>query len=201
VRALEELTKTNQNNNPERIKTMSRINPINQENANPKALEIVTAVKKALGIVPNMVATMAQSPAVATAYVGFSHALSQGSLSARSRERLALVVAEENSCDYCLAAHTFLAGKAGLGEQEILDNRRGASDEPKVAAALAFARKLVRNRGQVGDADVAALREHGFTEGEVAEIIANVALYVFTNYFNIAAGVEIDFPKAPALTA
>jgi uncharacterized peroxidase-related enzyme len=148
-----------------------------------------------------MVATMAQSPAVATAYVGFSHALSQGSLSARSRERLALVVAEENSCDYCLAAHTFLAGKAGLGEQEILDNRRGASDEPKVAAALAFARKLVRNRGQVGDADVAALREHGFTEGEVAEIIANVALNVFTNYFNIAAGVEIDFPKAPALTA
>jgi uncharacterized peroxidase-related enzyme len=180
---------------------MSRINPINQENANPKALEIVAAVKKALGIVPNMVATMAQSPAVANAYVGFSHALSQGSLSAKSRERLALVVAEENACDYCLAAHTFLGGKAGLSEKEILDNRRGTSDEPKVAAALAFARKLVKSRGQVSDADVAVLREHGFTEGEVAEIIANVVLNIFTNYFNIAAGVEVDFPKAPALTA
>ena len=179
---------------------MSRLNPINQENANPQALEIVAAVKKALGIVPNMVATMAQSPAVANAYVGFSHALSQGSLSAKSRERLALVVAEENACDYCLAAHTFLGGKAGLSEQEILDNRRGASGEPKVAAALTFARKLVRSRGQVGDADVAALREHGFTEGEIAEIIANVVLNIFTNYFNIAAGVEVDFPKAPALT-
>jgi uncharacterized peroxidase-related enzyme len=180
---------------------MSRINPINQENANPNALEIVTAVKKALGIVPNMVATMAQSPAVASAWVGFNHALAQGSLSAQSRERIALVVAEENSCSYCLAAHTFLGGKAGLSEQEILDNRRGASDEPKVAAALAFARKLVRNRGQVTDSDVAALREHGFTDEEIAEIIANVALNIFTNYFNVAADVEIDFPLAPALTA
>ena len=180
---------------------MSWINPINQENANPKALEIVAAVKKALGIVPNMGATMAQSPAVANAYVGFSHALSQGSLSAKSRERLALVVAEENACDYCLAAHTFLGGKAGLSEQEILDNRRGTSDEPKVAAALAFARKLVQDRGQVTDADVVALREHGFTDGEIAEIIANVVLNIFTNYFNIAVGTEIDFPLAPALSA
>jgi uncharacterized peroxidase-related enzyme len=180
---------------------MSRINPINQENANPKALEILTAVNKALGIVPNMVATMAQSPAVANAWVGFNQALSQGSLSAKSRERLALVVAEENSCDYCLAAHTFLGGKAGLSAQEILDNRRGASDEPKVAAALAFARKLVQNRGQVSDADVAAVRQAGFTDGEIAEIIANVVLNIFTNYFNIAAGTEIDFPKAPALKA
>jgi uncharacterized peroxidase-related enzyme len=180
---------------------MSRLNPINQENASPKALEIVTAVKTALGIVPNMVATMAQSPAVASAWVGFNQALAQGTLSAKSRERLALVVAEENACDYCLAAHTFLGGKAGLSTQEILDNRRGTSDEPKVAAALAFARKLVRSRGQVNDADVTVLREHGFTEGEIAEIIANVALNVFTNYFNVAAGTEIDFPKAPALTA
>jgi uncharacterized peroxidase-related enzyme len=178
---------------------MSRINPVNPENANPKALEILTAVHQALGIVPNMVSTMAQSPAVASAYVGFSHALSQGSLSAKSRERLALVVAEENSCNYCLAAHTFLGGKAGLSEQEILDNRRGNSDEPKVAAALAFARKLVRNRGQVSDADVAAVRQAGFSDGEIAEIIANVVLNIFTNYFNVAAGVEIDFPPAPAL--
>jgi uncharacterized peroxidase-related enzyme len=180
---------------------MSRINPISKENANPKALEILTAVNKALGIVPNMVATMAQSPAVAHAYVSFSHALSQGSLSAKSRERLALVVAEENSCDYCLAAHTFLGGKAGLSEKEIMENRRGTSEEPKVAAALAFARKLMQSRGQVTDADVAAVRQAGFSDGEISEIIANVVLNIFTNYFNIAADVEIDFPKAPALTA
>jgi uncharacterized peroxidase-related enzyme len=180
---------------------MSRIQPINQENADPKALEITAAVKKALGVVPNMVATMAQSPAVADAWVSFNRALSQGSLSAQSRERLALVVAEENACDYCLAAHTYLGGKAGLSEQEILDNRRGISDKPRVAAALTFARKIVQTRGQVSDQDLAVLREHGFSEGEIAEIIANVALNVFTNYFNVAAGTEIDFPKAAALAA
>jgi uncharacterized peroxidase-related enzyme len=180
---------------------MSRINPISKENANPKALEILAAVNKALGIVPNMVATMAQSPAVASAYVGFSHALAQGSLSAKSRERLALLVAEENSCDYSLAAHTFLGGKAGLSEREIVETRRGVSDEPKVASALAFARKVVQSRGQVTDADVAAVRQAGFSDGEIAEIIANVVLNIFTNYFNIAAGVELDFPKAPALAA
>ena len=180
---------------------MSRINPINQENANPKALEILAAVNKALGIVPNMVSTMAQSPAVANAYIGFSHALAQGSLSAKIRERIALTVAQENSCGYCLAAHTFLGKKAGLTEDEVVNARRGTSDEPKVAAALAFAAKVVEQRGQITDADVAAVRQAGFTDGEIAEIIANVVLNIFTNYFNVAAGVEIDFPLAPALTA
>jgi len=150
---------------------MSRINPVSKENANPKSLEILTAVNKALGIVPNMVSTMAQSPAVANAYVGFNNALSQGSLSAKIRERIALTVAEENSCGYCLAAHTFLG------------------------------KKVVEKRGQVTDADVAALRQHGFSDGEITEIIANVVLNIFTNYLNIAAGTEIDFPLAPALTA
>ena len=180
---------------------MSRIHPINKENADPKAVEILTAVDKALGIVPNMVSTMAQSPAVASAYVGFSHALSQGSLSTKVRERIALTVAEENSCGYCLAAHTFLGKKAGLSEDEVVGARRGTAEEPKVAAALAFATKVVELRGQVTDADVAAVRQAGFTEGEIAELIANVVLNIFTNYFNIAAGVEIDFPLAPVLEA
>jgi uncharacterized peroxidase-related enzyme len=180
---------------------MSRINPVSKETANPKSLEILTAVNKALGIVPNMVATMAQSPAVANAYVGFNNDLSQGSLSAKIRERIALTVAEENSCDYCLAAHTFLGKKVGLSEAEVVNARRGASDEPKVAAALAFATKVVEKRGQATDADVAALRQHGFSDGEIIEIIANVVLNIFTNYLNIAAGTEIDFPPAPALTA
>lgn len=180
---------------------MSRINPINKDNANPKALEILSAVQKALGIIPNMVSTMAQSPAVANAYVGFSHALSQGSLSVKIRERIALTIGEANSCDYCLSAHTFLGEKAGLSNEEVLNARHATSDEPKVAAALAFARKINDKRGQVSDADVAALREHGFTDGEIAEIIANVVLNIFTNYFNIAAETEIDFPLAPKLAA
>jgi uncharacterized peroxidase-related enzyme len=180
---------------------MSRINPVNKETANPKSLEILVAVEKALGIVPNMVSTMAQSPAVANAYVSFSTALSHGALPAKIREALALTVSEANSCNYCVSAHTFLGGKAGLSEHDILNARRATSDEPKVAAALAFARKINDARGRVNDADVAALRQQGFTDGEIAEIIAHVALNIFTNYFNIAAGTEIDFPVAPKLAA
>jgi uncharacterized peroxidase-related enzyme len=180
---------------------MSRINPVNKENANPKSLEILASAQKALGIVPNMVSTMAQSPAVANAYVGFSTALSHGTLSAKVREAIALTVSEANSCNYCVSAHTFLGGKAGLSEEEILNARRATSDEPKVSAALAFARKINDERGRVNDADVAALRQQGFTDGEISEIIANVAVNVFTNYFNIAAGTEIDFPVAPKLAA
>jgi uncharacterized peroxidase-related enzyme len=180
---------------------MSRLHPIQKENAGPKALEILNAVQKALGIIPNMVATMAQSPAVANAYVAFSHALAQGTLPPKIREGIALAVAEKNACGYCLAAHTFLGDKAGLGNADILNARRGTAEDPKVAAALAFAGKLVQTRGQVTDADVENLRRLGYTESEVAELIANVVLNIFTNYFNVAAGTEIDFPLAPSLAA
>ena len=180
---------------------MNRITPLSKETASPKALEILTGVEKALGIVPNMIATMAHSPTVASAYLAFSHTLAQGSLPAKIRERIALAVGEANGCDYCLSAHTLLGGKAGLGADEIVNARRGTSEEPKIAAALAFARKVVETRGGVTDDDVADLRAHGFTDGEITEIIANVALSIFTNYFNIAVDTEIDFPRAPKLAA
>lgn len=180
---------------------MNRLSPINKENGNPKSLEILAGVQKALGIIPNMVAIMAQSPAVVGAYVSFSHSLSQGALPARLREQIALAVAEENACDYCLSAHTFLGEKAGLKQDDVLNARRGTSADPRIAAALVFARKVLETRGQVNDADLTVLREHGYTDGEVAEIIAHVALNIFTNYFNVAAETEIDFPRAPKLTA
>jgi AhpD family alkylhydroperoxidase len=117
---------------------------------------------------------------------------------------MALTVAEENSCGDCLAAHTFLGKKAGLSEDEVVHACHGTSDEPKVAAALAFASQVVEQRGQVTDAGVTTVRQAGFSDGEIAEMIANVVLNIFTNYFNVVAGVEIDFPPgalAPALTA
>jgi len=180
---------------------MNLLSPINKETAPAQALSILAAVEKALGIVPNMIATMAHSPAVANAYLGFSHALSQGALPAPLREQIALAVAEENGCDYCLAAHTFLGAKASLSSEEIFAARRGNAADPKIAAALAFAGKLNRERGHIGEADLAALRGHGFTDGEIAEIIGHVALNIFTNYFNIAAGTTVDFPPAPSLAA
>ncbi|MBX9623315.1 MAG: carboxymuconolactone decarboxylase family protein [Gemmataceae bacterium] len=178
---------------------MTRITPIDLQAAEGRAKELLDAVKGKLGMVPNMTRAMAASPAVLDAYVGFSGALARGVLSPGVREQLALVVGETNHCDYCVAAHTALGKRAGLSDQDILDGRRGAAADPKAAALVRFARAVVDKRGQVDDADLAAVREAGAGDAEVAEVVAHVALNVFTNYFNTVAGTPIDFPKAPAL--
>jgi uncharacterized peroxidase-related enzyme len=152
-----------------------------------------------MGGVPNLISTLAQSPAAVNAYLAFDGALAKGSLPRSLREQLALVVGEANSCDYCVSAHSMLGGKAGLSTDEVLKARAGNATDPKNAAALGFARKVVRERGLVSDQDVTALRTAGFSEGEIVEIVANTALNIFTNYFNHVAQTVVDFPPAPKL--
>ena len=180
---------------------MSRIQPVNETTADPAAAHVLANVKKKLGAVPNLIATMANSAAVAKSYLGFSQSLSTGSLSSRLREQIALVVGETNSCDYCLAAHTTLGKGAGLSEQETQDARLAVADDEKEQAALEFARKIVLDRGHVSDTDVQQVRHAGYTDGEIAEIVANVAINIFTNYFNHVVQTEVDFPAAPELIA
>lgn len=180
---------------------MQRITPVNPQTARGRARELLDAVKARLGIVPNMTRAMAVSPPVLQAYVGFLGALGQGVLPARVREQLALDVGEANGCDYCVSAHSLLGQRAGLTEQDILDGRRGASADPKEDVLLRFARTVLEKRGAVEDADVALVRAAGYGDAEIAEVVANVGLNVFTNYFNNVAGTDLDFPKAPALPA
>ena len=180
---------------------MERITPINPQAAQGRAKELLDAVKAKLGIVPNRTRAMAVSPSVLEAYLGFSGALRSGVLPARVREQLALDVGEANHCDYCVSAHSALGKRAGLTDQDVLDSRRGTSADPQTDALLRFARTVVAKRGVVEDADVAAVRGAGYGDAEIAEVVAHVALNVFTNYFNNVAGTAIDFPKAPALSA
>ena len=180
---------------------MTRIPQVTKENASPKVQELFTAVQKAMGMVPNLVATLAQSPAAAQAYLGFSGALAHGSLPAKLRESIALAVGEANSCEYCVSAHTVLGGMAGLTPDGVQQARRGTASDPKTAAALGFVRKVVKERGIVSNGDVAELRTHGYTEGDIVELVAHTALNIFTNYFNHVAGTAIDFPIAEKLAA
>ena len=180
---------------------MERITPINLESAKGRAKELLDAVKANLGIVPNMARSMAVSPPVLEAYLGFIGALGHGVLPARVREQLALDVGEANRCDYCVSAHSLLGKRAGLNDQDILASRREASTDPKEDVLLRFARTVLEKRGLVEDADIAAVREAGYGDADIAEVVAHVGLNVFTNYFNNVAGTAIDFPKAPALSA
>lgn len=144
---------------------------------------------------PNMMKTMANSAAVLDGYLGLTEALSHGSLPPKLREQIALVIAEENSCGYCRAAHSAIGRMVGLSSEAINDARYGTSLEAKAQAALQFARIVTQKKGRVSDADLADVRRAGYDDADVSEIIANVALNVFTNYFNEAANTEVDFPK------
>jgi uncharacterized peroxidase-related enzyme len=180
---------------------MSRIHQINPETATGKARELLDAVQGNLGLVPNMTRAMANSPAVLNGYLSLSGALSKGSLSAKLREQIALVVAQTNGCDYCLAAHSTIGKMVGLGADQILDSRRGTSIDPKTDTMIQFARQIVDDRGHVSDAHIAQVRAAGLDDGAIAEVVANVALNIFTNYFNHVAETEIDFPRVEPLGA
>jgi len=180
---------------------MSRLQAINPEQATGQAKRLLDGVQSKLGFAPNIMRTMANSPAVLQGYLDFSNALSKGTLSPKFREQIALAVSEINDCQYCLAAHSAIGRSVGLSEETIEDSRRGESPDTKEATALAFTRKVALDRGWVTDEDVTKLRKVGFTEGNIAELIANIALISFTNYFNHVAETEVDFPAVSKLEA
>lgn len=175
---------------------MSRIAiPETIESAPAAAQPLLQAVHKQLGSVPNLFRLVANSPAALEGYLGMSGALGKGSLPAASRERIALAVAEINGCAYCLSAHSYLASNlAKLDDAEINANRRGTSNDAKAAAAVQFAAKVTQARGKVSADDLRAVKDAGYSDAQIIEIVQHVALNTWTNYINEVAGTEIDFP-------
>ncbi len=164
--------------------------------ASPTAAQsLLEAVERQLGSVPNLFRVVGNSPAALEGYVGLNGALAKGKLDAKTRERIALVVAELNGCDYCLSAHTWLGKNlAKLDDPEMAANREAGSGDTRAAAALRFAARIVTARGHVTDADVEAVKAAGYDDAQVMEIVLHVALNTLTNYVNNVAGTEIDFP-------
>jgi uncharacterized peroxidase-related enzyme len=175
---------------------MSRLPiPSTIDAAPPAARPLLQAVERKLGVVPNLFRLVSNSPAALEGYLSLAEALGKGKLPAATHERIALAVAEANGCSYCLSAHTYLGKNvAKLDEAEIAANRAGASNEPKAAAAVRFAAKVVRERGHVGESDLRALKTAGYDDAEVVEIVFHVALNTWTNYINEVAKTDIDFP-------
>ena len=180
---------------------MSRLTIPTRENAPAMSQPLLAAVEKQLGSVPNLFRLVGSSPAALEGYLALNGALGR-TLDAKTRERIALAVAQANSCDYCLSAHTYLGlNLAKLDDAEIALNRAGHSGDAKADAALVFARKVLDARGHVSDADLASVRLAGFSEPQVIEIVTTVALNVLTNYVNNVAETDIDFPLVLAAQA
>lgn len=177
---------------------MTYIRQLELDEAEPKAQELLGGVQQQMGIVPNLFKVMAHSPAVLDAYLKQSGALSTASLPLKLREQIAVTIAGANGCDYCASAHTAIGVGAGVSEAELAINLSGASSDEKTQAALAFARAVVHGRGWIEESALQSVRDAGYSEGEIVEIIALVGLNTFTNYLNHIAGTEIDFPVVKA---
>lgn len=179
---------------------MSRIAIPGTIDASPAASQpLLEAVKKQLGSVPNLFRLVGNSPAALEGYLGLNGALAKGLIGAKTRERIALAVAERNGCDYCLSAHTYLGKNlAKLDDAELDAARDARSADPKADAALRFARAVTESRGHVSTADVDAARAGGHSDAELVDIVLHVALNTLTNYVNSVAETEVDFPRVTA---
>ncbi|WP_027081045.1 carboxymuconolactone decarboxylase family protein [Luteimonas mephitis] len=173
---------------------MSRLPLVDPAAATTERKAVLDQIHGAFGTTPNMFKAVANSTAALQMMWGAFGALGGGTLSPKLGEQIAVAIADRNRCEYCLAAHTALGRKAGASGEEMARAQAGESGDPAVAAALAFALKVVETRGQATDADVQRLRDNGYGDGQIMEILAHVALNIFTNYTNVAFDVPVDFP-------
>ena len=178
---------------------MPRIPALKGNSAPEAAKPVLAQIKETFGRVPNIFATVANSPAALKALMGSFASLDEGVLAGKVHEALALRVGEAHGCRYCVAAHTAKAQMAGVSAEETVAFRKGETDDPKLNAMLAFAGAMVEKRGSVSDDELQALRDQGWTDNEIVEAIAIVALNTYTNYVNAVVQTKLDFPAAPAI--
>ena len=180
---------------------MSRLAIPSLDTAPEASKPTLAAVHQQLGVVPNLFRLIGSSPAALTGFTGLQAALSK-TLDLKTRERIALAVAQVNGCDYCLSAHTYLGlNLAKISPEEIALNRKGRSADAKAGAAVRFAAQVAKERGHVSGADIQAVRDAGYSDAQLVEIVALVAENSFTNYLNEVAKTDIDFPVVLAAEA
>lgn len=174
---------------------MSRITTITTETANAEQKALLDAIQAQLGMVPNFLKVFANSPAALRAFLGLHGIANEGSLDPQTRERIALALAQQNFCEYCLSAHTAIGKKAGLTGDEILSNRAGSSQDAKAAVAVKLARSIAEHTGEVTTAELIEAREAGYTDADIVEIVTHVGMNILTNMIGKASHLDIDFPK------
>jgi len=179
----------------QRIFIMARVQVVNPVTATGEAKTLLDAVQAQLGVTPNFIRVLANSPNALEGFLGLYGALGRAKVSKATQERIALAIAEGNSCQYCVSAHTAIGRGAGLSNEEMALNRKGGSSDAKAAATVSFAKALNTNLGEITAAEFDAARNAGLTDGEIVEVVAVVALNIFTNIIGKATRVEIDFPK------
>ncbi|WP_417748558.1 carboxymuconolactone decarboxylase family protein [Rosistilla oblonga] len=175
---------------------MQRLPSVDPQVAQGRTKELFDTVEQALGGIPNAAKVMAHSPAVLGSYLAFSSSMGDVKIGEKLHNQLKLITSESNQCDYCTSILTAVAPAAGLSAEDILAGRTGHSEERRTKGALAFANDVLDSRGKVTDLQLAAVRDAGFDDQEIVEIVASVVLGCFTNFLNNVADTELDVAKA-----
>ena len=178
---------------------MPRLAKINIENAENDTKTMLEGIQAKMGQVPNVFQGMANSPATLGFYLQGNQALGNSKLNATEREAIALIIAQTNECNYCLAAHTVIGEGAGITAEESLNIRKNAASDAKIQALTSFAAKVQNSKGFVSDADLQEFKNAGYGDAEASEVAAIVAMNIFTDFFNHINDTEVDFPAAQSI--
>lgn len=177
---------------------MSRIQAIDPNAAQGDGATFLNGIAAKFGGVPNFFRTIAHAPAMATAFAGFNGSLAHTRLTAQQREVIALTQAGFHGCPYCSAYHVYAAEKAGMAKDQALSWLRGQAGDGANLALSQFVRSVLEQRGRITDADLHAFKAAGFDEGHIVEVMAVISANVFTNFVNLAAQTDVDFPPVAA---
>jgi uncharacterized peroxidase-related enzyme len=180
---------------------MSYIPALPRDAAPPAVGASLDAVQKKLGLLPNMFRVFAHSKVALDTYLQLAELAGRSRFDARQRERIALAVGSANDCGYCVAAHGAIGGMVGLGPDDIARARQAQADQPRDAAVLQLAQRIIESRGHVPVDELDRFKAAGFDDAAILEVLVNVVLNLYTNYTNHLARTEIDFPEAPSLQA
>lgn len=180
---------------------MQRLNSVNPELAQGRTKELLNTVEQAFGTIPNTAKVMANSPAVLESFLSFATAMGGAKIGEKLHNQVKLNTSESNSCDYCTSILCAVAPSTGLSADDILAGRTGNSEDYRTDAALKFAEAVLESRGKVSDVQLADVRDAGFDDAEIVEIVTSVVLGCFTNFLNNVADTGLDIPQVEPVAA
>ena len=178
---------------------MQRLPSVTPAQAQGRTRELFDVLEQNFGMVPNAAQVMANSPAVLESFLAFATAMSGVRIGEKLLTQVRLNTSQNNDCEYCTSSLAASGAAAGLTADDILAGRTGNAEEHRTKAALTFAHDVLESRGQVSDAQLAAVRQAGYSDGEIVEIVAGVVLGCFTNFLNNTAETQLDIPAVEPL--
>lgn len=176
---------------------MPRLNVIDPSTGNGPGADVLNGPLKNMQI--NIFKGMANNAGVLKAFLAFSQAVKAGSLTAAEHEIVSLVASQRRECEYCLAAHTQLAQGAGIDEELALKIRQGRVNNPKHQVLIDFVHAVLQTGGDVSDEQLEAFRAAGYDDAAIVEVLGEITVITFTNFFNHLNHTELDFPVAAAV--